>query len=110
MKSSIKEVKEKTIPIFRVHPVQKVILFGSYAKDEAANNSDIDLYIDTGGKLRGLDFVGLLEKLVDALGKDVDLIDKTHLEPNSPIFQEIENGGIVLYEESKDSEKNNKLH
>jgi predicted nucleotidyltransferase len=32
---SIKEVKEKTIPLFRAYPVVKVVLFGSYARDEA---------------------------------------------------------------------------
>lgn len=69
--------------------------------------SDIDLYIDTNGKLRGLDFVGLLEILVDTLGIDVDLIDKTHIEPNSLMIQEIENGGMVLYEKSKDYTKDN---
>jgi predicted nucleotidyltransferase len=104
---SIEEVKEKTVPIFRAHPVVKVILFGSYAKNDATDNSDIDLYIDSAGKLRGLDFVGLLEKLVDTLGKDVDLIDKTHIEPNSIILQEIEKGGIVLYEKSEAFNKNN---
>ena len=40
----------------------------------------MDLYIDTNGKLKGLDFVGLLEELANTLGTDVDLIDKTYIE------------------------------
>ena len=104
---SIKEVQEKTVSIFKEYPINKVILFGSYAKDDATSNSDIDLYIDSDGKLRGLDFVGLLENLVNALGKDVDLIDKSHIEPDSVILREIESGGVVLYEKSDDSKKNN---
>jgi predicted nucleotidyltransferase len=102
---SFKEVQEKTISVLKAYPVNKAILFGSYAKNNAAINSDIDLYIDTDGKLRGLDFIGMLENLVNVLGKDVDLVDKTHIEPNSLILKEIENGGIVLYERSNDSEK-----
>ncbi len=51
---TIEQIKEKTIPILRNYPVNKVILFGSYAKGEATNKSDIDLYIDTNGKLKGL--------------------------------------------------------
>ena len=35
-------------------------------------HSDIDLYIDTNGELRWLDFVGLLEILVNTLGVDID--------------------------------------
>lgn len=104
---SIKKIKEMTIPIFEKYPINKAILFGSYAKGEATNNSDIDLYIDTNGKLRGLDFVGLLEILVDTLGIDIDLIDKSHIEPNSLIMQEIIDGGMVIYEKSKDYTKDN---
>lgn len=104
---SIEAIKEKTVPILRSYPVDKAILFGSYAKDEATSISDIDLYIDTNGRLRGLDFVGLLEILVDTLGIDIDLIDKSHIEPDSLIMKEIENGGIVIYEKSEDYSKNN---
>lgn len=104
---TIEEIKEKAIPILRNYPVDKAILFGSYAKGEATDNSDIDLYIDTNGKLRGLDFVGLLEILVDTLGVDIDLIDESHIEPDSLIMQEIEGGGMVIYEKSKDCSKDN---
>ena len=46
--------------------------------------------------------IGLLEILVDALGADIDLIDKSHIEPDSLIIQEIEDGGVVIYEKSED--------
>jgi predicted nucleotidyltransferase len=104
---SVEAIKERTIPILRNYPVDKAILFGSYAKGEATNKSDIDLYIDTNGKLRGLDFIGLLEVLVNTLGVDIDLIDKSHIEPNSSILQEIEDGGMVIYEKPKDYSKYN---
>lgn len=99
---SVEQIKKKMIPILKNYPVKKAILFGSFAKGEANNTSDIDLYIDTNGKLRGLDFVGLLEILVDTLEIDIDLIDKSHIDKNSLIIQEIEDGGMVIYEESKD--------
>lgn len=104
---SVETIKEKIVPILKKYPVDKAILFGSYAKGEATNISDIDLYIDTNGKLKGLDFVGLLEILVDTLGIDIDLIDKSHIEPNSLIIYEIENGGMVIYEKSNDYSKDN---
>ena len=104
---SIEEIKKKTIPILKNYPINKAILFGSFAKGQATSNSDIDLYIDTNGKLRGLDFVGLLEILVGALGIDVDLIDKSHIDPNTLIIQEIESGGMVIYEKSEDYSKDN---
>ena len=98
---SVEQIKEKMVPILRNYPVKKAILFGSFAKGEASVTSDIDLYIDTNGKLRGLDFVGLIETLVDTLGIDIDLIDKSHIDKNSLIIQEIEEGGgMVIYQTS----------
>ncbi len=104
---SVETIREKTVPIFKNYPIDKAILFGSYAKGSATISSDIDLYIDTNGKLRGLDFVGLLEILVNALEMDIDLIDKSHIEQDSLVMQEIENGGMVIYEKSKDYSKDN---
>lgn len=104
---SVETIKEKIIPIFEEYPVSKAILFGSYAKGNATTASDIDLYIDTNGKLRGLDFIGLLEMLVSTLEIDIDLIDRSHIEQDSLIMQEIENGGMVIYEKSKDYSKDN---
>ena len=104
---SVEEIKEKMIPILKNYPVKRAILFGSFAKGEANSTSDIDLYIDTNGKLRGLDFVGLLEILVATLGIDIDWIDKSHVDTNSLIIQEIEEGGMIIYEKSKDYSKDN---
>lgn len=95
---TVEEIKRKIAPIFQSYPVKKAVLFGSYAKKTADHNSDIDLFIDSDGKLRGLDFVGLLEELVCALGREVDLFEKTHINPDSPIVNEIRNQGIILYE------------
>lgn len=104
---SIREIKEKIVPILKDYPIEKAILFGSYSKGQDNNSSDIDIYIDTKGKLRGLDFVGLLEVLVEALGADIDLIDRSHIESNSLIIKEIENGGLIIYEKSKNYMENN---
>ncbi|MFB0972704.1 MAG: nucleotidyltransferase domain-containing protein [Neofamilia sp.] len=100
---TIKSIQEKTTPIFKKYPVEKVILFGSYAKGNFTKNSDIDMYIDSNGELRGLDFVGLLEDLVVNLEIDVDLIDKTHIEPGSRVEKEI-SSGLVIYEKSKNNQ------
>ncbi len=104
---SIETIKKKIIPILRKYPVDKAVLFGSYAQGKVTEKSDIDLYIDTNGKLKGLDFVGLLEILVDALGVNIDLIDKSHVESDSLIIRKIEDGGIIIYEKSEDYFKNN---
>ena len=74
---SVDTIREKTVPILKNYPVNKAILFGSYAKGNAI------------------------------IGSDIDLIDRSHIEPDSLIMQEIENGGMVIYEKSKDYSKDN---
>ena len=86
----------KLIPIFQEYGVRRVLLFGSWAKDEAGEKSDVDLYVDSG--LRGMRFVGLIEDVSQALGgRDVDMLDATHVEPGSVVEKEIERTGVLLY-------------
>ena len=70
-------------------------MFGSYAKGIAQDKSDIDLLVDSG--LKGMAFFGLLEDVVTALGKDVDLLDTSQIIPNSEVEYEIAKTGVVIY-------------
>ncbi|HHX50505.1 MAG TPA: nucleotidyltransferase domain-containing protein, partial [Clostridia bacterium] len=40
------EIKSKLLPVFSAVPVEKAILFGSYAKGNPTRSSDIDIVID----------------------------------------------------------------
>ncbi|MCL1911487.1 MAG: nucleotidyltransferase domain-containing protein [Leptospirales bacterium] len=91
----IAEIKRRLEPVFRENGVKSAILFGSYAKGEATENSDIDILVDSG--LRGLDFVGLIEYIHNALQKNVDVIDKHYVNEDSPIDREVHLTGIYIY-------------
>ena len=68
-----KQIQVLLHPVFTEYNIKKAILFGSYAKGYAKEQSDVDILVDSG--LRGLAFFGLLEDIVTALGKEVDLLD-----------------------------------
>jgi len=70
-------------------------LFGSYAKGYAKDDSDIDLCIDT--KLTGLAFIGLIERLRQALKKKVDLLRVQDITNNLDLLNEIMKDGIKIY-------------
>ena len=91
----IAEIKRRLEPVFKENGVKSAILFGSYAKGEASKDSDIDILVDSG--LRGLDFVGLIDYIHDALQKNVDVIDKYYIDKNSPIDREVHSTGIYIY-------------
>ena len=93
---TLSQLKELLLPVFGQYHIQKAVLFGSYGAGTASPKSDIDLLVDSG--LRGLRFVGLLGDVQNAVGKDVDLFDVTHIVPGSLIDREIQQTGVVLYE------------
>ena len=81
-------------PILKSNNVNCCYLFGSYAKENARENSDIDLLIDT--DLTGLKFFRLAEELRTALHKKIDLLRLKDIESNNPIALEILKYGIKL--------------
>ncbi len=95
---TVDEIKEKIQKILKEYPVKKAILFGSYAGKIPTKKSDIDLVIDSEGKLLNINFYGLLEELVESLQKKVDLFEISEIEKNSPLFKNISKEGIIVYE------------
>ncbi|MES2797825.1 MAG: nucleotidyltransferase family protein [Bacteroidota bacterium] len=56
-------------------------LFGSYARNEESQNSDIDILIDLKSKINLLELIGLEQDLSEALGKKVDLVTFRSVNP-----------------------------
>ncbi len=79
-------------------PVYSVVLFGSYAKNCATKNSDLDFIIDTKENLKGFKLFSLITKIGDAFNKEVDAFEKSEIIENSRIDNEIKRTGVVVYE------------
>ena len=71
---TLDEIAGIIAPIAARYGVDRIFIFGSYARGEADENSDIDLCIEAVA-IKGL-FVlgGLYADLEEALGKELDLI------------------------------------
>ncbi len=82
---------------FSDKPVKKVYLFGSYARGEADENSDVDLLIDWDyTKIIGLDYVMWWEEIKEILKKDVDFVSVKYV---SPLIENyVNNDKILIYE------------
>lgn len=79
--TSLDELKERIIPILRKHGVLHAGIFGSFARGEERENSDLDLLVDVprGTTLFGLSALAL--ELEDALGREVDLVTYPAIHP-----------------------------
>ncbi len=71
---TIKEIKTIIKPILNKYGINEIYLFGSYARGEAKESSDIDIYCNKGNVKTFID-QGLLEdELEKALNKKVDIV------------------------------------
>ncbi len=95
---TIDEIKKILQEILKNFSVKKAILFGSYAKNTPTPKSDIDLVIDSEGKLLNINFYGLLEDLIQKLEKNIDLFEVSEIQKDSRIYDDIQKEGIIVYE------------
>ena len=76
---------------FKDKPVKKVYLFGSYARGEADDNSDVDLLVDLDRtQTIGWSFYGWHEELKNRLKKNVDVIS------NAKRSEEVSNWNFIV--------------
>ena len=75
---TIDEIKAAVAPICERYGVKRMTLFGSYARGEADDKSDVDLMVDKYDekKLRGFVWGGLYGDLERALGLEVDVLNR----------------------------------
>ena len=95
---SIEEIKIILAKILKDMPVYQVILFGSYAKNKATSNSDLDFIVDTKSKLHGFDFLEIAYIIEKTFKKNVDVFEKYEIIENSKIDNEIKKTGVIVYE------------
>ena len=95
---TVDEIKENLRKILEGSEVNKVTLFGSYAKNKATSNSDIDLIIDSKGKLMGFKLFSLITKIEEFFKKDVDAFEKVEIISGSEIDKDIQKTGVVVYQ------------
>jgi predicted nucleotidyltransferase len=67
-------------------------IFGSYARNEATESSDVDVLVELNGKI-GIKFIDLAEEIEACLGIKTDVISKNGLK--STYFERIK--GDLIY-------------
>lgn len=77
----ISDIKNKILPILKKYDVSRASLFGSVVKDEATEESDIDLLVEFKGEKSLLDLAGLKIELEELLGRRVDVLTYNSLHP-----------------------------
>jgi predicted nucleotidyltransferase len=73
---TINEIRERVLPVAKKYKLPAVYLFGSYARGEANETSDIDIMIDRNGTdvIGVFKLGGVFADFGDSLSKEVDMI------------------------------------
>lgn len=103
---TIDELRKIITPVTKKYGIPAVYIFGSYARNEATDQSDVDVLIDrTGSTIRSMyDLGGLYEELREHIGKEIDLVTTQTLAQDStrrrtPLFVDnVESERVTIYE------------
>ena len=72
---TVQQIRDVVTDYFKDKPVKKVYLFGSYARGEADEDSDVDLLVDLDFEKRiGWQFFSWYEELGKRLNRKVDVV------------------------------------
>jgi len=91
----LEKIKTVCANVFNRYNVEYAILFGSYAREDASEKSDIDILISTAEK--GLQFYAIVEELRTELKKKVDLLDLNQVNSNPELLNEILRDRMRIY-------------
>lgn len=99
-----KEISDRISPVAKKYDIARVYVFGSYARGEADENSDIDFYVEFSGNM-GLKFCSFYSDMEESVGKSVDIITRdalynpVNMEKNQSLIEQILSERKCIYEQ-----------
>ena len=92
---TVQTIKERVAPICKKYAIERLYLFGSYARNEATEDSDVDLRVDR-GELTGFKYGGFYGDIQRALGVATDILTTEQLKTD--FLNGIRPEEVLLYE------------
>ena len=91
-----RQLSSIVIDLMKKYQAQQAILFGSYARHEADEQSDIDLLVIGGPGFRPTNVFAMAEELHQITGKPVDVYELREIDQNSAFYRNIIHEGITI--------------
>jgi predicted nucleotidyltransferase len=93
---TLNEIREKTVPVAEAYGIQSLGVFGSYARNEATDESDVDICVEKGGLRSLIQYFSFVQELEQSLGCHVDVIT-TEIE-DTDFLDRVLKERVLLYE------------
>lgn len=94
---TIDEIRTKATPIAIRYGVESLSLFGSYARGDADEKSDLDFLVKKGSMKGLLSYCGMVDDLEDIFHCHVDVVMKNAVKDRE-FLEEIDKDEVKLYE------------
>lgn len=104
---TLEEIREKAVPVAEAYGLQSLGIFGSYARNEADDESDIDICVEKGALRNLFQYFKLVQELEEIFECHVDVIT-TEIEDKA-FLRNILKERILLYERSSGYTENHKI-
>ena len=80
--SELEQYQNAIIPVLKRHLIKRAAIFGSFAKGDNNENSDIDLLIEPGTGFTFFSLLNLEEEISQLLNRKVDLVEYSAIKPS----------------------------
>lgn len=81
MNTQLDQLKDQIIPVLKKHGITRAGVFGSIARGDFGEKSDVDVLVELGQEMSLLDFIGVEQELESKLNREVDLVEYHLLKP-----------------------------
>jgi len=96
---TISDIQRLIQPIATRYGVERIFLFGSYARGDVTPTSDIDLFIDKGAIRGYFKLAGFHRDIEEALGMSVDILTTGSVDED--FLSHITKDEVVIYEQTR---------
>ena len=81
-------LKKNKASLIKKYPISELGLFGSYARGDYQEQSDIDILVDFNQRIDGFDYIKLAHEFEDIFKKKIDLVSRKAIKPGYLLYVE----------------------
>lgn len=74
--------------LVKKYPISEMALFGSYARGDYNEQSDIDILVDFNKRIDGFDYIRIAHELEDVFQQKIDLVSRKGIKPQYLFYVE----------------------